>query len=192
MPSSGKERTAWGRRSEMAREQGKSGSYSATYRLHSWQCAKARTRRCRIRLTRGRLSRNTVDRRRPGEVRWDYLKGRPGSVLSAAVEPCHAGRHPDTAQEMSQQQRLGVVLGLVSHRGVEGAAAVVRLAPGDGVVSAHPGRAAGDAVAARVVGPFVHLGENPHGVPWVGAEVVPLLLALPAARQRPGGAGVAA
>ena len=29
--------------SQMAREQGKRGSYSATYGPHSWQCAKART-----------------------------------------------------------------------------------------------------------------------------------------------------
>src|SRR4051794_23788727 len=67
-------------------------------------------------------------------------------VLLVAVELGGAGGHLDAAEDVAEQQRLGPVHALVAQRGVERAAAVVGVAPGDRVV-AHRRRSARDAVA---------------------------------------------
>ena len=93
---------------------------------------------------------------------------------AAAVAGHEAGGVLDAADEVLEQRGLGVVRAEVAERGDERAAAVVGLAPRDRVVVAHR-------VAARVVRRLVH-GEQHVGVAAdVGREVVPLVVAQPAA-----------
>ena len=95
---------------------------------------------------------------------------------AAAVAGLHAGGPLDAADDVRQQRGLLEVRAEVAHAGDPGTAAVVRLAPRDRMVVAHP-------VAARVVRALVHREQHVRVAADVGREVVPLVLARPAVAE---------
>src|SRR4051812_50188243 len=75
---------------------------------------------------------------------------------------------------MLEKERLLVARGGVPEGGVPGPTAIVLVVPGDGVIGAH---------AAASVGGFVQPQEHLNVTARVGAEVVPLVGAVPALGQ---------
>src|SRR4051812_2213377 len=105
-----------------------------------------------------------------------WAAGRAIVVSGAAGERAVAGGHLDRAEEMVREQRLAIGAARVAHRGVDGAAAVVAVAPCDRVVGAHRR-------VARVIGALIDRREDVDAAARVRAEGVPLVDAPPYARQ---------
>ncbi len=106
------------------------------------------------------------------------VEDRPVIGVGLAVGLDLTGGVAQSAQDVAAEGRFGVGLLGVAESGVEGAAALVGLAPGDRVVALH---------VPAGVGGLVQGGENLGLVPGVGAVVVPLVGALPLVVEVGGG-----
>src|SRR5699024_9316327 len=121
-----------------------------------------------------------------GQVHRVLGVGVQGDPVEALVEAGHAvggddsGRRAQAFEDVLEEVGLGEGLLGVASAGVPGPAAVVVLAPGDGVVLAHR-------VRAGVVAVLVERGEHVHVTTRVVLEGVPLVVAVPLGRQVTGG-----